>query len=239
MKTMMIFDLETSLDVEAVCTGFRLPSKDLELVREAAGDFAKLPFHKIISIGYLATSFIDGAWSVTEFDCDHAGTWSEVEMLKRFDDRLLQFKANLVGFGTHTFDIPLLRYRAMMAKIAMPALASRKYFSRFTDDAEDLCDFLSSYDARGKISLDVLSRVLGYAGKPEDVDGSRLGPLIEQRDFSKIASYCAQDVLLTYAIWLRHRRFAGLSVAAYNESLRRLHVFLEENRPELAHVIQF
>jgi len=237
MKPMIIFDLETTLDIDAVCRGLRVDPNNPELAREMAGDFAKLPFHRIIAIGRMEVTFLDGAWSVHALECDHAGPWSESEMLRRFDSRINHSGANLVGFGISAFDLVVLRYRAMMAATSMPALTSRKFFARYLDDAEDLCDHLASYDARNKVSLDLLSRVLGYGGKPDDIDGSKLEPLIEKGRFDKIASYCIQDVLMTYVIWLRHRLFSGLSATAYNESHRRLQVFLRQNLPEFVEVV--
>jgi 3'-5' exonuclease len=51
----------------------------------------------------------------------------------------------LVTFNGNGFDLPVLRYRAMIHAISAPGLAERSYFNRHTEDALDLCDALSSF----------------------------------------------------------------------------------------------
>jgi predicted PolB exonuclease-like 3'-5' exonuclease len=56
-----------------------------------------------------------------------------------------------VGFNGNSFDLPVLRYRSMLHQVSAPGLAARSYFNRYTEDALDLCDALSSFDGRLKI----------------------------------------------------------------------------------------
>jgi putative ABC transport system substrate-binding protein len=49
-----------------------------------------------------------------------------------------------------SFDLPVLRYRAMVCGVAAPGLALRSYFNRYTEDAIDLCDVLSSFSPQHK-----------------------------------------------------------------------------------------
>jgi 3'-5' exonuclease len=49
-----------------------------------------------------------------------------------------------VTFNGNSFDLPVLRYRAMIHGVPAPGLAARPYFYRYTEDAVDLCDILSS-----------------------------------------------------------------------------------------------
>jgi hypothetical protein len=58
----------------------------------------------------------------------------------------------------------------MLHRISAPGLSNRPYFHRYTDDAVDLCDVLSSF-GRGKATLDEISRMLGFAGKASGIDG--------------------------------------------------------------------
>jgi Predicted 3'-5' exonuclease related to the exonuclease domain of PolB len=48
---------------------------------------------------------------------------------------------------------------------------SRPYFHRYTDDAIDLCDVLSSFTPGAKATLHELCRVMGLPGKREGIDG--------------------------------------------------------------------
>lgn len=238
MKNIMIFDIETDLDTRAVCEGLRLGSHDPDHAREAVGeDFPKLPFHKVIAVGRLEAFFEGGAWQVGQIACDHEGEMDEHEMLAGFDARMEALRPGLVGYNIKGFDLPVMRYRAMILGLAMPGLSAQKYFARYFDNAEDMCDILASYEIRGRLPLDLLSRVLGHPGKPDDVDGSRLGALIAAGNYTAIASYCEQDVILTYLVWLRYQLFIGhLSVTGHNDSLRRLHDHLLRNKPQLGHL---
>jgi 3'-5' exonuclease len=46
----------------------------------------------------------------------------------------------LVTFNGNSFDLPVLRYRAMVHGVSAPGLSVRPYFHRYTEDAVDLCD---------------------------------------------------------------------------------------------------
>jgi predicted 3'-5' exonuclease similar to PolB exonuclease domain len=61
--------------------------------------------------------------------------------------------------------LPVLRYRAMTHSIAAPGLVARPYFNRFTDDAIDLCDVLSSFSSQAKATLHEVCGVMGLPGK--------------------------------------------------------------------------
>jgi hypothetical protein len=55
----------------------------------------------------------------------------------------------------------------MIHGVSAPGLAARHYFNRYTEDAVDLCDILSSFAPRTKASLNELSKIMGLPGKPE------------------------------------------------------------------------
>jgi len=40
----------------------------------------------------------------------------------------------------NSFDLPVLRYRAMVHGVSAPGLSARPYFYRYSEDAVDLCD---------------------------------------------------------------------------------------------------
>ena len=48
----------------------------------------------------------------------------------------------MVTWNGHAFDLPVLRYRAMVNRVAADGLQVRPYFHRYTEDAIDLCDVL-------------------------------------------------------------------------------------------------
>ena len=91
---------------------------------------------------------------------------TEAELIQSFVDRIGEFRSQLVGFNTSGFDLPVLRYRAMINRVAASGLSVRSYFNRYTEDAIDLCEVLASFDQRAKTSLNDLCRALGFPGKP-------------------------------------------------------------------------
>ena len=106
----------------------------------------------------------------------------------------------------------------MLHRIAAPGLSCRPYFHRYTDDAVDLCDVLSSF-GRAKATLHEISRMLGFAGKASGIDGGQVEQLVAEGRIGEVAAYCQEDVINTYRIWLLHELFCGrLSAREYEAS---------------------
>src|SRR6516165_9890005 len=55
----------------------------------------------------------------------------------------------------------------MVHVVAAPGLSAGLYFNRYTEDAIDLCDVLSSFSSQAKATLHELCRVMGLPGKPD------------------------------------------------------------------------
>ena len=111
-------------------------------------------------------------------------------------------------------------------------LALRPYFNRYTEDAVDLCDVLSSFSPQGKATLHEMCRVMGLPGKPDGMSAD-----VEQyyRDgrIREIAEYCETDVVNTYRVWLRYELFRGtLSQNMFEASQRNLTDFLNARSNE-------
>ena len=62
----------------------------------------------------------------------------------------------------------------MVHGVAAPGLALRPYFNRYTEDAVDLCDVLSSFSPQGKATLQEMRRVIGLLGKPDGMSGGEV-----------------------------------------------------------------
>jgi 3'-5' exonuclease len=103
--------------------------------------------------------------------------------------------------------LPVLRYRAIVCAIAAPGLAARPYFNRYSEDAIDLCDVLSSFSSHNKVSLHELSRVMGLPGKPDGIGGADVERYCREGRVAEVASYCETDVVNTYRVWLRYELF--------------------------------
>jgi hypothetical protein len=102
------------------------------------------------------------------------GERPEKELIASFVDKIAALPPQLVTFNGSSFDLPVLRYRAMVHGVAAPGLVARPYFHRYTEDAVDLCDVLASFSPQAKATLHELCRVMGLPGKPDGMTGAEV-----------------------------------------------------------------
>ena len=136
--------------------------------------FPKHIYHSIICIGALVAHQENDRWVVDVLGAPSVATRSEKELISSFVDRIAELKPQLVTFNGSSFDLPVLRYRAMVNGVSAPGLALRPYFNRYSEDAVDLCDVLSSFSSQGKATLHEMSRVMGLPGKPSGIHGGEV-----------------------------------------------------------------
>jgi 3'-5' exonuclease len=159
-------------------------------------------------------------------------------LISSFVDRIAERSPQLVTFNGSSFDLPVLRYRAMVHGVAAPGLSLRPYFNRYTEDAVDLCDVLSSFSFQGKATLHELCRVMGLPGKPEGISGEEIEKYYRDGHIREIAEYCESDVVNTYRVWLRYELFRGrLSEAGFKASEAGLLDFIKARDNAKRHVI--
>src|SRR5262245_3188272 len=92
-------------------------------VREVlAGQFPKLPLHRIVCIGALIASSSETGWVVESLGVPHVGDRNERDLISSFVERIGSLKPQLVTFNGSSFDLPVLRYRAMLYRISAPGL---------------------------------------------------------------------------------------------------------------------
>ena len=224
----IVWDLETVPDLAAAARILGFDEHCEAEVKEALGDkFAKLPLHKIVCIGAVVAERLDGVWSVQAIGAPHIGERSERELIISFADKVSEYRPQLVTFNGNGFDLPVLRYRAMMHRISAPGLDCRPYFKRYTEDCLDLCDVLSSFESRSRMKLHDLSRALGLPGKPDGMDGSEVERYVQEGRIAEVAAYCETDVVNTFRIWLLHELFRGtLSQDDHQQSELALDAFI-------------
>ena len=239
VEHVMAWDIETIPDLDGFVLVSQLDGKSESEIRESLGDkFPKLIFHRIACIGALIASRSEEGWHVDTAGAPHIGERSERDLIQAFVDRIDELKPRLVTFNGASFDLPVLRYRAMINKVSAPGLAKRNYFNRYSDDALDLCDVLASFDQRGKVSLNELSRVLGLPGKPDGIDGSQVDAYYRAGRIKEIAEYCETDVVNTYRIWLRYELFRGhLSPTSYEKSEANLASYISARSEKKSHLL--
>lgn len=226
----LIFDLETVIDEDLVRKAYKISDPEADAVTAAFGDrFPPPAVHAIVAIAACRMRLENGAWSVEALGTVHCGDRPERELIRSFVASINEHSVSLVGFNSLEFDLNVLRYRCLFHKVPAPGLAKRKYFYRYGgfEDHLDLCDCLSSYNARSRITLNATCAASGIPGKSEGIDGSQVGELIATGQFSKLASYATRDALCTAGLWLRYQLFTGsLTEAGYDQSLRNISQYI-------------
>lgn len=236
----LVWDLETVPDLAAVARINGREMTDAEAEEFLGEKFPPLPLHRIVCIGALIAQRGQQGWEIQSLGAPHIGQRPEAELISAFVERIVSLRPKLVSFNGQSFDLPVLRYRAMVHSVAAPGLEVRGYFKRYTDDAVDLCDVLASFDARAKVSLDTLSRVLDLPGKPEGIQGSEVATYVKAGRIQDVADYCETDVVNTYRVWLRYELFrGGLTTAEHEASEAALGDFIRAkatDKPHLAYL---
>jgi hypothetical protein len=209
-QTVIAWDVETIPDLSAAARMLGLGLATEVEVRQALGEgFPKHPLHKIVCIGALVASRQPEGWRVDALGAPYVKERTEGELISAFAERAGQLRPQLVTWNGHSFDLPVLSYRAMVNRISAAGLQVRQYFHRYTEDALDICDVLGSYVPGGKVKLDEVSKILGLTGKPEGIDGSRVEEMVLAGQIEEVARYCETDVLNTYRVWLVYELFRG------------------------------
>jgi 3'-5' exonuclease len=229
MPHVLVWDIETVPDLAGFAAANGHDGKTEDEIRAELGDkFPKHIYHSIICIGALIAHWENEQWVVDALGAPHVGERSERDLIAAFVDKIAQLKPQLVTFNGSSFDLPVVRYRAMVHKVPAIGLAARPYFHRYTDDAVDLCDVLSSFAPGAKTGLHELCRVMGLPGKPDAIKGADVDRYFREGRIKEIAEYCESDVVNTYRVWLRHELFQGnLSEPAFEASETNLIEFMK------------
>ena len=240
-QNILVWDIESVPDLRRFALANELYTQSDPAIREKIGDkFPKHVFHSIICIGALVAHRDPDRWIVDAIGAPHIGERDEKELIQTFVDRIAELKPQLITFNGNSFDLPVLRYRAMIHEVAAPGLAMRPYFNRYSEDAVDLCDVLSSFSPNAKATLDEICRSMGLPGKPDDIDGSEVESYFLKGRIKEIADYCEVDVVNTYLLWLRHELFRGkLSKPEHVASTSDLAEFIKARCDSKRHLLEF
>ena len=117
-----------------------------------------------------------------------------------------ELSPQLVTFNGSSFDLPVLRYRAMVHGVPARTILPPPAFG--TPNAVDLAMFCPR-SAAGQATLHELCRVMGLPGKPDGISGADVEKFYLDGRIREIAEYCESDVVNTYRVWLRYEPFRG------------------------------
>lgn len=256
-QRIIVFDLETVPDLIAARALLREESGTSdEDVRSRLiarytkpGDdpkavFIKVPLQRIVCIGALYAERSDHSegWQIAKAGVGHVGMRDEQQLLEGFLSSFQDRPApQLVGFNSSSFDLPVLRYRALALSVTAPELhrkSGRDYWYRFGRDHLDLCDLLSNFGASARPSLNEMSALCGVPPKLGGVEGGMVESLVSSGRIEEVANYCEVDVVSTYLLFLRYALVAGeLTRDSYRQSLEVFGQFINDRaqkRPYLA-----
>jgi 3'-5' exonuclease len=231
-RPVVVFDIETIPDYAAIARANRLPEDDIEGAKKILGEeFPQAPFHEIVCISALTATYdiSERVWRVIEMAALHTADRTEADLVSEFVQLIRCTSPTLVSYNGRAFDLPVIRFRAQLHRLAAPYLAAFPYFS-YSEMHLDLCERLA-LKPRDRLTLDACCRVQRVGAKMAGMDGSRVAEFIAQQRHDEVALYCASDVAATYALFLLQERFAGRLSA---EGAMRSHDSLQEalNRVE-------
>jgi 3'-5' exonuclease len=259
-QSLFVFDIETVPDTDAVpnLTGFDDPdvsARRAELERyhlditEGRNAFPRQPFHRVVAISFLEAEIErDGGhetYLLRELRSGGEPGFDEKQLLQGFFGYFERLRPRLVSFNGRGFDLPVLKYRAMIHGISAPVLHGagdkwNSYTSRYSADWHcDLMEVLSDYGASARIKLSEICATLGLPGK-FGMDGSKVAQAFDEGRIQDIRDYCEADVLNTYLVYLRHQLHTGtLTLDAHNRAIADAIALIESGKEERPHLATF
>ena len=107
-----------------------LPMVSLENRTRKSGEslgnkFPKHIYHSIVCIGALVAHKEPDHWAVDAIGAPHVGERTEKQLISTFVDKIAELTPQLVTFNGNTFDLPVLRYRAMIHAVSASGLTTR------------------------------------------------------------------------------------------------------------------
>lgn len=228
MSIILAFDLETVPDTVA---GRRLHGLEgtpdevaaamLELRRKETDgrtDFLKPAFHRIVAIGAAAVALRNDS-ERGRAQADPVGpaidvnlkAWSgagEAALLSLFF-AWLKKRPQLVSWNGSGFDLPVIRYRALLHGMDAATLYGPpeqkqwdSYGYRYGNAHVDLMDVLAGHGASTSHGLDELARLAGLPGKTV-ATGDQVSALAHAGEWDRIKAYVGSDAIQTLLLFLR------------------------------------
>ncbi len=258
---LVVFDIETIIDTDAAVRLLKLspdlPQEDIRQaltdyhlkITDGKNDFIRQLFHKVVAISFLRAEieYADQGevYHFQELRSGGTSDSSEEELIKGFFTWCAKHNPRFVSFNGRTFDLPVLRYRAMHYGVAARWFYGagdkwNNYLSRYSADWHcDLLEQLSDYGASARVRLNEVCALLGVPGKLE-TDGGDVTRLYDEGKIDAIRDYCETDVLNTYLVYLYHMLHKGvLDKTAFAICIEVLQEYLSEQGKHKPHFQEF
>jgi len=243
-RRIVAFDIETIPDPDLGRRLLSLTGSDADVVHElvrrrlaetdGGTEHPQQPWQRIVSVCATTLDPERGTVEILALGGDALDERSHVEGFFRHVDGGAR-SPRLVSWNGGGFDLPVLRYRAMMLGIAAPDFYRdaderrwNNYQGRYHDLHVDVMDVLSGYGASMRVGLGTLSQVLGLPGK-----AFLSRPIYEHvlaGEGELVTEYCKLDTvetLLVLMVWAHHTGRVSLEsfrryVAATRAAISRL-----------------
>lgn len=261
-RDVIVFDIETVVDAAAARRLLRQPELDDAEARSALADyflqktdgrndFARQPFHQVVAISYahlIREPGDDGTeLLIRRLASGGETSSSERDLLEGFFQLIGTRAPQLVSFNGRGFDMPVLKYRAMVHGLSCPRWFNQgdrwnNYDARYSTDYHlDLLEVLSDHGASARCSMDEVAAAFHLPGKLETA-GDNVRALYEAGEIDAIRDYCETDVCSTLLIYLRQQLFTGaLREGACARATLGVRNYLESEagaRPHLGEYLQ-
>ena len=259
-RDVIVFDIETVVDADAARRLLRQPELADGEAREAlsayflektAGrnDFPRQPFHQVVAIAYghlIREPGEEGSELVIRQLASGGEPGStERELLEGFFQLIEHRAPQLVSFNGRGFDVPVLKYRAMVHGLSCPRWFRQgdkwhNYDARYSVEYHcDLLEVLSDFGASARCSMDEVAAVLNLPGKL-DTAGDDVRILYEAGEIAAIRNYCETDVLSTMLMFLRQHYFSGaLAEGAYVRAVQGIRNYIRAESEQRLHLAEY
>lgn len=254
LESILIFDIETIPDTE-VCfqlteeesTDFWTQKRAMEeyhlAITGGENSFLRQIFHKVVVLSFLKVKItkVNGYefYSVDSLDSKSIENYSEMEIIKSFMAYWGKEKPRIITFNGRTFDIPVLKFRAMKYNISVRELYTsgdrwNNYFNRYSLDWNiDLLDLLSDNGSSARVKMSEVCIAFKLPGKV-GISGKDVAQYYHENRVKEIANYCETDVLNSYLIYLKIAFHQGkIDKMCYNKNIDQL-VEIMESREYLS-----
>ncbi|MCL2566974.1 MAG: 3'-5' exonuclease [Alphaproteobacteria bacterium] len=254
-KSLFVFDIETIPDDEAAFNLIGEADGDLSTIdnrrkalseyhlkiTDGKNDFLRQPFHKVVAISFLVASidYTSDGQELIKFKEIRSGgeaNSTEKDLIRGFFATIDKLKPKIISFNGRTFDIPVLKYRAMKYGITGDFFHNsgnkyESYSNRYASNWHcDLLDALSDFGLSARIKLNEVCSILNFPGK-FGVDGSNVAAMYDEGRIIDIRNYCETDVLNTYLVYLRYILHTGkITANTYNTAIGDILDFLKDSQ---------
>ena len=259
-QNLFVFDIETVPDTDAApnLTGFDDPDvakRRQELERyhlektDGKNPFLRQPFHRVVAISFLEAEIErDGnqeAYLLRELRSGGEAGFDEKQLLQGFFGYFERLKPRLVSFNGRGFDLPVLKYRAMVHGVSAPWLYGagdkwNSYTQRYATDWHcDLLEVLSDHGASARVGLNEVCAVMGFPGK-FGISGADVARLVDEGLIGDVRDYCETDVLNTYLVYLRLMLHKGtVRLDGYNRAIADIVSLIESEGADRPYLKEF